>query len=88
MNRFKTALSTFLSFLLIGFVPVFPFILPIVNPLMWSLGFTFTLFFLIGVVEGFLSKKRKLLTGFGVLLIGIVAAVLSYGVGRFLAGIV
>ena len=85
---FKTALSTFLSFLLVGFVPVFPFVLPVANPLVWSLGLTFTFFFLIGVVEGYLSKKRKILTGFGVLSIGIVAAVLSYGVGHFLAGIV
>ena len=42
---FKTALSTFLSFLLIGFVPVFPFILPIVNPLVWSISITFAFSF-------------------------------------------
>ena len=84
----KTAFSTFIAFFLIGFMPIFPFILHLAYPLAWALTLTLTLFFFIGFAEGHLSKGRKLQTGFSTLLIGVVAAALSYGVGHFLAGII
>lgn len=84
----KTAFSTFISFFLIGFVPVVPFVLRLEHAFTWSLTLTFILFFFIGFVEGYLSDRSRLLTGLGTLLIGAVAAMLSYGVGHFLAGVV
>ena len=84
----KTAVSTFIAFIIVGIVPLVPFILSFQSALMWSLISTFILFFVIGVFEGYFSKSNPIYTGIGTLLIGIVAASIAYGVGHLLSIIV
>ena len=83
----KTAFSTFISFLVIGFIPILPFVFQFANPFTYSLTLTFLLFFLIGFAEGKISKSNPFKTGLSTLLIGIVAAAIAYGIGHFLSGI-
>jgi VIT1/CCC1 family predicted Fe2+/Mn2+ transporter len=92
MAAFKTALATFISFVTIGFVPIFPYIFQLqsenISTFQFSCIFTGITFLFIGVVRGKVTGKSKLISASETILIGTVAATIAYYVGYFLKGIV
>lgn len=89
----KAAASTFLAFVFIGVLPLLPFIynfvLPVklVNPFFVSAAMTAVAFFCVGALKGKFVGQRWFLSGIETLLVGGCAALLAYGVGAFLKGI-
>jgi vacuolar iron transporter family protein len=89
----KKGAVTFISFLLIGSIPLIPYILSyfneaikaIVYPL--SIIMTFIAFFFIGSAKVYVTKKNWLKSGLETLLIGGAAAIIAYGIGYFLRGL-
>lgn len=93
VSPFKNAFATFISFVLIGIIPVLPYVGNAVfgiweNTFTISCIFTFLAFFLIGFIRGKISNTRKWKTSLETLLIGSIAATVAYSVGAFLDKIV
>jgi VIT1/CCC1 family predicted Fe2+/Mn2+ transporter len=92
MTAFKTALATFISFVTIGFVPIFPYLFQLqseyISTFQFSCIFTGITFLFIGLVRGKVTGKSKLVSASETILIGTIAATIAYYVGYFLKGIV
>ena len=82
-----SALATFIAFVLVGALPLAPFLLPNVG-----VGDRFALsailaglaFFSIGLVKGMATDRRALRSGFSTLMTGGAAALLAFGAGTIL----
>ena len=93
ISPFKKGAVTFISFLLVGSIPLMPYFLSfsseatkqIVYPL--SVIMTFIAFFFIGSAKVYVTKKNWLISGLETLLIGGAAAIIAYAVGYFLRGL-
>jgi len=83
----KAGLVTFLAFLLVGAIPLLPFVLPGFTPpfqLMGSIIGTALAFFLVGAGKGVILGQRWARSGLHTLAIGASVAALAYVVGRLL----
>jgi VIT1/CCC1 family predicted Fe2+/Mn2+ transporter len=86
--------ATFAAFLLVGLLPLLSFLLNwlwpglIVEPFQVSIGLTLLAFFAIGAVKSRYISQPWYRGGTETLLIGGVAALLAYGIGALLKGIV
>ena len=84
----KAALATFISFCLVGSMPLLPFIVNIyedVNHIfLMSSVFTFLSFYLLGFFKGHYLHQKRFWTGFETLFLGGGAALIAYFVGYFL----
>lgn len=86
----KTALVTFLAFVVVGSVPLLPFFLPMDFPspqiFLISVAATAIAFFIIGSVKGHLVHQNRIISGLETLLIGGAAAGLAYWIGTLFRG--
>ena len=89
----KAALATFTAFLLLGFIPVFPFVwnylsrFSISDSFLWSSILTGFAFFAIGAIKSRFVNKPWYTSGLETFLLGGAAASLAYLVGDLLKGI-
>ncbi len=89
----KSAIVTFISFNLIGFIPLLAYVLSYFSDSFKSNTFTLSIvltsiaFFIVGTVKGRVLGRRWLFSGFETLLIGGAAAVIAYYVGYLLRGL-
>lgn len=92
-EAWKAALATFTSFVLIGIIPVFPFLWnygfedSFGQPFVWSSILTGLAFFGIGTIKSRFVGKNWYSSGLETLLLGGGAAVLAYLAGILLKGI-
>lgn len=92
-NPKKTALATFSAFVLIGFIPLLPFVLGLFIPAIECCQFKVSIiltaiaFFIIGAVKGKVVEKRTFASALETLVIGSIAAALAYVVGYLLQGL-
>ena len=89
----RAATATFVAFLLVGFIPLMPFMMqllsaPLEEPFFWSCLFTGLAFFGVGAAKSRFVQQHWLLAGGETLLLGGSAAGLAFLVGRMLRGIV
>jgi vacuolar iron transporter family protein len=90
----KTALATFISFTLIGFIPLFPFVLAIFMPqlnsfkLILSIILTAIAFLIIGYYRGKITERNHFNSSLETILIGGMAALIAFFVGYLLRGLV
>ncbi len=93
-NPFRAALTTFVAFNVVGMLPLLAFIfglfVPITDANMYaaSTAVTGVAFFLVGTAKSWFVDQRWFWSGFETLFIGGIAALLAYGVGIMLRGIV
>ncbi|MGB3365475.1 MAG: VIT1/CCC1 transporter family protein [Thermodesulfobacteriota bacterium] len=89
----KSAFVTFISFNLIGFIPLLAYVLSYFSDSFRSNTFTLSIiltsiaFFIVGSVKGRIVSTSWLYSGFETLLIGGVAAIIAYYVGYLLRGL-
>lgn len=89
----KNALVTFVSFNLVGFIPLLAYVLSYFftslseNVFTLSIMLTSVAFFIVGSVKATIVDKKWFLSGIETLLIGGVAAVIAYVVGYVLRGL-
>ncbi len=89
----KSALVTFISFNLIGFIPLFAYVLSYfsesfrTNTFALSILLTSIAFFIVGSVKGRIVGERWIISGLETLLIGGAAAIIAYVVGYLLRGL-
>lgn len=90
----NSALATFISFILIGFIPLISFVVSAIFPsLIFNriyLGIFLTLFALatVGAIKGFVTGKHWILSSLETLTIGGIAAFIAFLVGYILKGII
>lgn len=91
-SPFKIGLITFISFLILGFIPLLVYVLDMMidikgDLLIWSTSFTFLSFALIGYLKGVVNSKNRFVSVATTVLMGAAAALVAYYVGDFLEGI-
>lgn len=84
----RAALLTFVSFVICGLIPLLPYLFDIGDAFTVSSVMTGATFFLIGSIKSRWSTASWLRSGMETLAVGALAAVLAYGVGILLKGIV
>ena len=89
----KTGLATFVSFVVVGFIPLLSFVIAWLtnnteNTFKTSIILTGIAFLLIGTIKSTLTKENRVVASLETLLIGMLAAGIAYGVGIFLNHIV
>ena len=91
---FKLGLTTFISFILFGFIPLMIYVLDsifpaiTINKFLFSIILTAIALFILGVFKARVTHKHWLYSGAEVLIIGGLAATAAFIVGKFLAGLV
>lgn len=86
-HPFKTALATFASFVVIGFIPLFPFVFFEHFKVESAVVFTALAFLIVGYVKGHVAKRHKGRTMFETIAIGGVAACIAFYAGKIIDGI-
>lgn len=87
-SPYAAALNTYASFIVCGFVPLFPFIFKLPQTFFLSSILTGAVFFAIGSVRSLWSPESWWSSGLKTLSLGAVAAVLAYGVGVLLSKLI
>ena len=86
-NPYRAAIATFVAFLVVGIIPLVPFLLP---DLLTSIRFlasavaTAVAFFSVGAAKGLILSRSALRSGLGTLLTGGTAAAIAFVVGALL----
>ena len=94
VKPFHNAFATFISFIVIGSIPLFPYLFNAIfgvwhdRTFLISCIFTSIAFILVGQIRGRMTNKNKFFAGIETLTIGGVAATVAYAVGAFLDKIV
>jgi VIT1/CCC1 family predicted Fe2+/Mn2+ transporter len=90
----KGATATFVAFLVVGFIPLFAFVLEMVSPdlisrpFLWSSVMTGIAFFIVGAAKARFVAQRWWWAGLETLGIGGIAASIAYLAGMFLESVV
>lgn len=90
----RAAITTFVAFVLVGFLPLLVFIAElfapdtVANPYLWSTLITSAAFFGVGTAKSWFIEQPWYREGFETLVVGGAAAALAYGVGMLLGGLV
>ncbi|WP_139958103.1 VIT1/CCC1 transporter family protein [Flavicella sediminum] len=93
-SAFKIGLVTFVSFLLLGFIPLVVYAIDFlkegleINLLLWSTSLTVLSFALIGYLKGVVNTKNKTYSVISTVLMGVSAALVAYYVGDVLESFV
>lgn len=92
-SPFFVGLSTYISFLIMGFIPLFVYVFDLIKNVSWNLFaiasvLTGLVFILIGSLKAFVTNKKYLKGILETLLLGTLAAVVAFYVGDILEQIV
>jgi len=89
----KKGAVTFVSFAIIGFIPLIPYFLSFfsetvkANVYALSVVMTFITFFFIGSGKTFITGKNWFKSGLETLFVGGIAAIIAFGIGYLLRGL-
>lgn len=89
LGPFAGAFVTFISFIVVGLIPLVGYVLANLRqvgppPFSATIASTLTALFIVGLIKGWALGDRKLLAGLVSMLIGGIAAAVSYGIGFWL----
>ena len=93
INPFRGGVITFLSFILIGFIPLLGYTFsPLLkltedSAFVFAVGATLLALFIVGAVKSKFSVKHWIISGLETAFVGGLAAGIAYGVGYFLQGL-
>lgn len=77
----KNAITTFISFVIAGFIPLIPFVYKMTNNFMVSSVLVVCSLFLVGIIRGVMTQKNIFKTALENTYIGGAAALIAYSVG-------
>lgn len=95
-NPLKTSFATFVSFFVIGFIPLFSFVLAAVtqnpsieiNQFIYSIFFTALALGIVGWFKGKITEKNKAFSSIQTIIIGGIAAGLAFLIGFFIKNLI
>jgi VIT1/CCC1 family predicted Fe2+/Mn2+ transporter len=84
-SPFADGFATFISFVIVGSLPLIPFLVPsaAADAFRISTIATVATFFLVGAARSLVINRSPFLAGLEMLLVGGVASVIAYGLGSF-----
>jgi len=82
----RTAAVTFLAFVVAGWAPLLPYIVTLGPVFELSIAFTGVAFFAVGASRSLVTDRHWLVNGVEMFVIGMLAALVAYGVGTLLGG--
>lgn len=87
---FRHGAATFVSFVVVGAVPLAAYLLPGLGPDRFPVAVVFTLvtLFVVGAARSLVTARGWLRSGLEMLLVGAAAAAVAYGVGALVAALV
>lgn len=85
-NPLRSAISTFVAFVICGIVPLLPFMFSRNLSFLLSSILAAIIFFLVGALKSKWSLESFFLSGIKTLLIGVISSALAYFTGSFLEG--
>jgi VIT1/CCC1 family predicted Fe2+/Mn2+ transporter len=83
----RTALVTFLAFVVAGWAPLVPYVLGAAAAFPLSVGFTGLAFFLVGASRSLVTRRPWYVNGAEMFVVGMAAALVAYTVGDLLGGL-
>jgi VIT1/CCC1 family predicted Fe2+/Mn2+ transporter len=83
----RTALVTFVAFVVAGWAPLVPYILALEPTFAASVAFTGVAFFGVGASRSLVTHRRWYVNGAEMFVVGMVAAAVAYTVGNLLGGV-
>lgn len=83
----RTAVVTFLAFVVAGWTPLTPYLFGLVPLFPLSIGFTGVAFFTVGASRSLVTRRRWYVNGAEMLAVGMAAAGVAFAVGRLLEGL-
>ncbi len=83
-NPWRAGLTTFIAFIVCGFIPLLPFFINIPHGFLWSIIMTAFIFFLIGSFKSYWSLSKWWWSGLSTFFIGSTAAIIAYLCGFIL----
>jgi VIT1/CCC1 family predicted Fe2+/Mn2+ transporter len=83
----RTAVVTFLAFVVAGWAPLVPYIFELAPTFSLSIAFTGLAFFLVGASRSLVTTRRWWINGAEMFVVGMAAAVVAYTVGDLLRGV-
>ncbi len=87
----NSGLTTFVAFVVIGVIPLIPFMLPATwcpEPYLASIAATFLAFFLVGGARSWVTRRSFFTSGLEMLLVGGIASTIAYSVGWLIDSII
>ena len=93
-NPIRAGLSTYVAFLIAGFIPLLIFVIALFTPIEPSITFpiafilTFVTIFIVGSLRSLVIAKNWLMAGLEMLLIGGLTALIAFGIGSVLGSLV
>ena len=90
----KSAMATFLSFITIGFIPLFFFVLDLIYPglikdvFLFSIIFTAIAFLFVWSVRGAVIGKHKVSSALEIFFMGAIASLIAFLIGTFLGNLI
>jgi len=92
-NPLKTGFATFISFVVIGLIPLLPFLMGLISKFIDAYKFNLSIIFtaiallIVGGIKGNITKKKYFKSAIETLVIGGIAATLAFVVGYLLRGL-
>lgn len=94
VSPWRAGWTTFLAFIIVGFIPLLPFVIDLVAPgtfgasaFAWSAALTGLAFFIVGAVKSPFVDESWWRSGVETLIIGGIAAAMAFGIGAALRGL-
>ena len=95
-SALKTSIATFVSFFVVGFIPLFPFVLATVtnnfnieaNQFIYSIFFTALALGIVGWFKGKITKKNRITSSIQTITIGGIAASLAFLIGLLIKNLI
>lgn len=82
-NPYISGFVTFVSFILVGILPLIPFIYKNKNAKYYSLFIALIVFSIIGYIKGIVTKENKIKSSIKTLGLGTFASILAYIIGNY-----
>jgi VIT1/CCC1 family predicted Fe2+/Mn2+ transporter len=84
-SAFNDGLATFIAFVVVGTIPLIPFVIPSAaeNAFFIAAIATATTFFVVGAARSLVINKNPILAGLEMLIVGGAAAAIAYGLGSY-----
>lgn len=85
-NPVQSALVMFFTFIILAFIPLFPYLIfPVSQAIIISITLTVLTLFLVGAIKTKLTKRNWFTSGLEMLIFGILAAIVTYYIGNFIS---
>ncbi|AFK20687.1 hypothetical protein E6P09_03050 [Haloferax mediterranei ATCC 33500] len=83
----KTAVATFLAFIIAGWAPLLPYVFRLEPLFPTAIAVTGAAFFLVGASRSLVTNRSWVANGGEMFVVGMAAATVAYAVGKLLAGV-